>query len=62
MTMGYQIKFLVSGYMVDNTIVSMCISHKTFRSFPNWKANVTYPWIHLTEITNHGELFFEIQL
>lgn len=29
--------------LVDNTIVSMCKSHKTSRNFPNWKTNVVYP-------------------
>lgn len=42
MTMGNQIKFLVSGSVMDTTVVSMCVRLKTFRNFPNWKTKVIY--------------------
>lgn len=42
MTMGNQIKFLVSGSVMDITVVSMCVRLKTFRNFPNWKTKVIY--------------------
>jgi len=42
MTMRNQIKSLVSGSVMDITVVSMYVSLKIFRNFPNWKTNIIY--------------------
>lgn len=62
MTMGNQIKSLVSGSVMDITVVSMCISLKTFRNFPNWKTKIIYSWIQTVELTEYGDFPSEIQL